>query len=87
MVSQICSALPCGNILRVAVADFTPKRRYAEKPDDKLCLQSQFDKSSQWTPPGEGGLGLPPGEPLRDIYRCVAHSDRSSAPYFKDTVF
>ena len=82
MVLQICRALPCENILRVAVADFTPKRRYAEKLDDKLCFQSLFDKSSPWTPPREGGLGLQPGEPLRDIYRCVADSDRR--PGFAD---
>ena len=86
MVSQICRALPCGNILRVAVADFAPKRRYAEKLDYKLCLQCLFDKLNRWSPPG-GGLGLQPGEPLRDIYQCVADSDRSSAHFFKDTVF
>ena len=37
--------------------------------------------------PVDGSLDLLSGARWGDIYRCVADSDRSSAPYFTDTMF
>ena len=58
------------------------ERRYAGKPDNKLCMHSLLHKSNR-------GLSLQPGERWGDTYRIIgdADSDRSSAPYFNDTVF